>query len=70
MTSLSYLIPIHAAHVRDPLTGELLSAEGAYKPRNAFWLRRLRDGDVAESTPSDASRATTTEPKKHRPSEE
>lgn len=34
--------------VRDPVTFEPLPAEGAEKPRDQYWLRRLRDGDVIE----------------------
>lgn len=34
--------------VRDPVTCEPLPAEGAEKPRDQYWLRRLRDGDVIE----------------------
>ena len=30
---------------------ELLPAEGAEVERNAFWLRRLADGDVVEASP-------------------
>lgn len=32
--------------VRDPTTGKPLQAAGEPKPRNSYWLRRLRDGDV------------------------
>lgn len=32
--------------VRDPETFEPLNAKGEEKPRNAYWLARLRDGDV------------------------
>jgi hypothetical protein len=39
------------AVIPDPQGGPVLPADGAYKPRNAFWLRRLRDGDVIEATP-------------------
>lgn len=32
--------------VRDPGTFEPLAIEGEDKPRNQYWQRRLRDGDV------------------------
>lgn len=32
--------------VRDPRTMNLLAAKGEQKPRNAYWLRRVADGDV------------------------
>lgn len=35
--------------VRDPATRQALPAEGAEVPRNTYWMRRLRDGDVIEA---------------------
>lgn len=32
--------------VRDPITREPLPLEGAEKPLNTYWSRRLVDGDV------------------------
>lgn len=32
--------------VRDPGTFRALAADGEDKPRNQYWQRRLRDGDV------------------------
>ncbi|MGX2947352.1 DUF2635 domain-containing protein [Frederiksenia canicola] len=39
--------------VRDPDTLEFLNDKGEEKPRNSYWLARLRDGDVVmvESKP-------------------
>ena len=37
-------------NVRDPLTGKHLGADGEEKPGNAFWHRRLRDGDIVKAT--------------------
>lgn len=34
--------------VRDPVNFQPLAPEGQDKPMNAYWLRRLRDGDVVE----------------------
>lgn len=38
--------------VRDPATKRALPAEGAEVPETGYWMRRLRDGDVVESTPA------------------
>jgi len=35
-------------NVRDPETYEPLKATGEEKPRNEYWLRRLKDGSVVE----------------------
>jgi len=42
--------------VRDPITAEALPPAGARKPRNSYWLRRLRDGDVVEAKPAKRAR--------------
>jgi len=34
--------------VRDPETRHPLAAKGETKPKNSYWMRRLRDGDVVE----------------------
>lgn len=34
--------------VRDPQTLQKLAEAGERKPRDSYWLRRLRDGDVLE----------------------
>lgn len=60
------LKPADGRAVRDPAKGKLLPADGAEVTLNAFWRRRLRDGDVVEvtadtaSTTAAASAATTT----------
>ena len=46
-----YLIPQDGLNVRDPRDGKPLPAEGAFKPRSQYWLRRLRDKDVSEGQP-------------------
>lgn len=46
--------------VRDPKTRAPLKQRGEVKPRNTYWLRRLRDGDVIEVT-TKASRKQETE---------
>ncbi len=34
--------------VRDPVTREPLKSTGETKPRDTYWLRRLKDKDVVE----------------------
>lgn len=40
--------------VLDPATYLPLPTDGLDVPRNAFWIRRLRDGDVTTTPPADA----------------
>lgn len=47
-----FVIPKPGALVRDPLTRRELPATGREVPESAFWLRRLRAGDVARATPA------------------
>lgn len=47
MTEL-HLKPVSGLTVRDPETLQPLAEKGERKPRNAYWLRRLKDGDVTE----------------------
>lgn len=52
--------PLNGARVRKP-DGQLLKADGEPVEREAFWLRRQSDGDVALSdvvdTPADAPKS-------------
>lgn len=62
-----YLIPQPGLVVRDPETGRPLPPEGGVKPRTPYWLRRLREYDVAEGQPPavpDLSAETPAKPKK------
>ena len=43
--------------VRDPITQRPLAETGEEKPRNAYWLRRERDGDVEKTTKAKAKKA-------------
>lgn len=43
--------------VVDPVTREQLPADGAEKPRDTYWLRRLREGDVVELEAKPASKS-------------
>ncbi|EYU13609.1 DUF2635 domain-containing protein [Photorhabdus aegyptia] len=47
MTEL-HIKPTPGLVVRDPETYQPLAEKGGKKPRNAYWLRRLKDGDVIE----------------------
>ena len=44
--------------VPDPEAGGTLAAEGRDVPRDAYWLRRLRVGDVTTDAPKKAKAAT------------
>lgn len=46
--------------VPDPEAGGTLAAEGRDVPRDAYWLRRLRDGDVTTDAPKKAKAALKT----------
>ena len=50
--------------VKDPLSLQLLAADGELKPDNVFWRRRLNDGDVVEikAAPKAKSKPTITDP--------
>ena len=48
-----------AVTVRDPDTGRPLDAAGEVKHKTAYWLRRLRDGDVQIATPPKAAKSTS-----------
>lgn len=37
--------------IRDPASAKPLPMAGAWKPRSAWWLRRLQDGAVIKATP-------------------
>lgn len=49
MTETFYIKPKPGLVVRDPITLDPLPPEGAEKPRNQYWLRRVSDGDVIET---------------------
>ena len=59
-----YLTPKDGVTVRDPVSGLALPATGAAKPRTAYWLRRLRDGDVSASQPPKATATSFPEAQK------
>lgn len=37
--------------IRDPISKRILADAGEEKPASAYWIRRLRDGDVVECAP-------------------
>lgn len=43
--------PARGLAVRDPQLLDVLPAEGRDVPRDDYWMRRLRDGDVKEVEP-------------------
>lgn len=46
--------------VPDPEAAGTLAAEGRDVPRDTYWLRRLRDGDVTTDAPKKAKAAPKT----------
>lgn len=52
-----FIKPADGLTVRDPITQRPLAAEGERKLRNAYWLRRLKDGDVVKTKPAAAKKA-------------
>lgn len=54
------LKPVPGRAVRIPEKGTLLHVEGAEVQLNAFWRRRLRDGDVVEVTLDQSGTGATT----------
>lgn len=50
-----YLVPTPGLTVLDPVTYKPLPAEGAYKPLNNYWRRRIKDDDVTQGRPPAAA---------------
>lgn len=45
--------------IRDPISSTPLAKAGETKPHNAYWSRRLKDGDVVKTTkPKKETRST------------
>lgn len=59
MTDL-FIKPAPGCLVRDPRTLKPLDAEGEAKPKNPYWLRRLREGSVVKI---DRPKASAAKPK-------
>ena len=49
-----FIKPAPGLKIADPETGEYLPETGKVMPRSAFWLRRVKDGDVLEADPQPA----------------
>lgn len=45
-----HIRPAEGRLVRDPKSKQPIPAEGAEVERSSYWLRRLKDGDVVETT--------------------
>ena len=56
MTQRITVVPAAGRAVPDPEAGDLLPAEGREVPDNAWWRRRLADGDV--TPPAEAEKTT------------
>jgi hypothetical protein len=41
-----YVRPAPGRRVRDPVSGQVLDAAGAWVADSSFWQRRIRDADV------------------------
>ncbi|WP_394373089.1 DUF2635 domain-containing protein [Mixta calida] len=54
--------PVGGRAVRDPVKRTLIPAEGIDITPDAFWLRRLRDGDVVEVSPENTAPPATKAP--------
>lgn len=54
MQEIFFIKPAAGLVVRDPETRESLAAEGEWKPRSQYWLRRQDGGDVVEAKPPKA----------------
>ena len=65
MTQRITVVPAAGRAVPDPEAGDLLPAEGRTVPDNAWWRRRLADGDVTHAAdsekPTKAARAAKPE---------
>ncbi|MBG6243015.1 MAG: DUF2635 domain-containing protein [Candidatus Symbiopectobacterium sp. Dall1.0] len=53
-----FVVPAPERAVREPNSMRMLPDSGAWVPRNAFWLRRLRFKDVLEIPPPSKPAAT------------
>ncbi|EKN3827431.1 TPA: DUF2635 domain-containing protein [Yersinia enterocolitica] len=45
-----FVKPTAGRAVRDPVKGTLLPESGSEVPDNAFWRRRIQDGDVVQAS--------------------
>lgn len=52
-TDRMFVKPADGLKVRDPHSRRHLPPQGAFVPREPYWLRRLDDGDVVDATPDE-----------------
>lgn len=62
MTKRITVLPAKGRAVPDPEAGDLLPAEGREVPDNAWWRRRLADGDVTIKGTKTTKAATAAQP--------
>ncbi len=55
--------PAEGLIVRDPVTRKPLAKKGEKKPKDAYWMRRLRDGDVMLCKNGDSLLSSPAKPK-------
>lgn len=61
MSEQIYVKPATGLKVRRPEKNHAhLPAEGDFVPKNAYWVRRLNDGDVIAAPAPDAAKKTKT----------
>ncbi len=59
-----FVKPADGRLVRDPVSRKPLADDGETKPRNSFWLRRIRCGDcIAQDVKRSAAKPTQPDPK-------
>ena len=61
MTKRITVVPAAGRAVPDPEAGDLLPGAGREVPDNAYWRRRLADGDITVETPTKAAKAAKPE---------
>ena len=44
-----FVLPVEGRLCRDPITMKPLNPEGEQKPRDGYWLRRIRCGDCTKT---------------------
>lgn len=64
--SQTFFIKPTRSQVRDPETMRPLAKAGETKPRNAYWLRRLRDGDIEIASPDAPASSESTKTSKRK----
>lgn len=61
MTKRITVVPATGRAVPDPEAGDLLPGAGREVPDNAYWRRRLADGDITVQPPTKAAKAANPE---------